>query len=326
MATPRGARHTDLEQRLRDLEAQVRALSFRANFQTQVQVPGQVVNITEILTGPNDTGRWVNSEQYTATGPGDIVWLLDHVPIPGTLRIDWGTAPQAPTEWSDNGAGEITIPDPGNDIWAGAVFTAYYEWDATAGGITPVPSPPTLSVKGTDSNQASSNVSSLAIPIPAPAAGDLILLAAVRGTPPSGWVPVTTAAAGATQLKVYKRVSDGTEAHVTLTGAAAYMSGITVVLDGSTVVDFATRTEDPTTGTSFQCPAVTGAPLSFALFDGPGAPPDEHITGADTTILENLSVLTGTYGLAAAEGRATFTGTTGDPASVWLGVTIGVRQ
>lgn len=180
-----------------------------------------------------------------------------------------------------------------------------------------------VTIKGSDGTAASGPVTSLSIPIPASTAGDTILLATGRAAAPAGWTLVADPASGSTDLRIYGRTADGTETSVTVSGSSAYMAGITVVLSGGGL-DFTTAVEDPRVDSVFTCPDADAPVLSFAIYDGTGPPPDEHIVSADTTMLTNLNVASGVYGLACATGRATFTSTTGSSGSIWLGVTVGM--
>ena len=260
-----------------------------------------------------------NTDMAVASGTGPIAVPLTYDPISKSARVYWNSLPQMPDQWSISG-NTLVLADPdglhslGDEVW---VWYPYLE--------------PLAFVKDVVTNQAAIGVpvTSLNLAITGVVTGDVMLLWASRCTAPAGWTLLETQTEGATvAVRLYKRVSDGSETSVTISGPSGYLAGVLVILNGGgDVAESDSELQDPRLSTSYVPPALSSSVdvLSAALYDGSGSPPDEHITAVASGVLANLNVDNGRYGLAVALGRPVFTGTTGSPTdSLWAGITVRV--
>lgn len=115
-----------INRRFRDLEAQVRQLRSEKRLEAS-SVAGGVITIREILTDPNQTLQWIDSDEVTYGGTGDVKLSLASLPYSRTLVVMQNGWPLAPSEWTRSGP-LVVIPE---QIWfsSGDVFSAYYATD-----------------------------------------------------------------------------------------------------------------------------------------------------------------------------------------------------
>jgi hypothetical protein len=138
VATPRASRHTDLEQRLRDLETSVRRLSSLALGQRQLTVTSGEIIVsgggsviiedggTVVVGGePVEHTLFENTEYVLATGPGPLVLQLAYLPVAGSVHVRWGGLNVPPTLWSVVG-GLVSITDPDLVLKTGDRLTVAY--------------------------------------------------------------------------------------------------------------------------------------------------------------------------------------------------------
>lgn len=126
MATPRASKHRDLEQRLDDLETKGRRYST-----TILRLPGRGGSATEFL----------NTDTFTATGPGDWTVTLSRVPMVGSEHVYLGGVPQAPDTWTRTGD-SLTLLDPDSLIESGWKLVVAYAIDSFTNPAPPPPDPP----------------------------------------------------------------------------------------------------------------------------------------------------------------------------------------
>lgn len=71
------------------------------------------------------TDRFINTDSYVATGPGDFDWALSYEPDPGSLHVHWGALnlPIADLPLVGN---VLTVPDPDSLFRDGHIFTCEY--------------------------------------------------------------------------------------------------------------------------------------------------------------------------------------------------------
>lgn len=130
MATPRGAKHTDLEQRLNDLKSQ------------SVRQGTRVLRVT----GRSGSVRF-HVQQWTVTDLGDQSIPLDYLPVdvsmPGneSLHVRWHPFDLPPDAWSVSGQ-TLTVVDPDGLFAAGDLMTVWYGYDPTDSTAPPPPPPP----------------------------------------------------------------------------------------------------------------------------------------------------------------------------------------
>jgi hypothetical protein len=141
MATPRGARHTDLEQRLRDLEAEQRRLAFAALNLRQIVITSGTLPVTSpgqitVDGDPLQQVGFIDTDTVTATGPGDLELTLTKFPLDGSLHVYLNGVWQAPTEWALVG-NVVTLADPDGLIAEFDVLNAAYAYDRAVSVSTP---------------------------------------------------------------------------------------------------------------------------------------------------------------------------------------------
>jgi hypothetical protein len=124
MATPRGAKHTDLEQRLRDIEAKLRAVARNATSQ-----PSRTI----FINGSSVVSDFWNTDTVNAGSDNSTVLLdLTYTPNPGSLHVRKNGLDLAATEWALSGARVTIAPTSLLTVRTGDRFDAEYKYDAAA--------------------------------------------------------------------------------------------------------------------------------------------------------------------------------------------------
>lgn len=263
-------------------------------------------------------------ETLTIASTGDQAKTLTYRPIAGTLHVRWNGLDLLTTDYDRDGW-TVDIPDPDDLMLVGDVLEFQYLYDDLE--LAPdAPGGATI-VGDVESNSASADVVTLNVPIDTPSAGDTIVLFAARGQAPAGWTTLVDYGTN----HVSTKVSDGTETVVTIVGAPsnATMSGFTVCLAGSPDLVTATSSEPRRVDNTYEAPALAGgvAVVSYGRFDGPGSSigNPETIVSTTPTALAIEDVDSGRYGIALAEGRATFSTSAGGSSSAFDAITVGVE-
>ena len=120
--------------------------------------------------------EFLNTDTFTASGPGTFTGTLTFEPETGSEHVYWNGLAQPPTEWSRDGT-TLTVKDPSGHLRAGdKIDVAYAYYDQT-------PDAPDLLVVG--ATIATGPITSIAVPAGV-VAGDLLLLVS------AAFGPVTT--------------------------------------------------------------------------------------------------------------------------------------
>ena len=300
-----------------------------------LELYGDEVRIVDIedLGDPMAVGMLgCNTDTHTVTATGTQTFILSHEPIAGTEHFRWGGLDLLPSEWSRAGK-IVTIATP-NYAEVGDVYTAAYFYKG--GG------PQAAQFVGASSAAGAQNATSVNVPIPAHAPGDILLLFVARGNDMStlaGWDLVDSKTPSTTYtstLYCFTKIGDGALSSVTVsTGVSnpgdVNVAGVCVAYKGTLTPSTTSELVPATSSSVFTAPTAGGAPIinvAAALYDGVsgygsgGEVIAVSMSGATRT---NLNCGNGNWSLAVAEGAGTFTDTAADSdAHMWVGIAIGL--